>query len=89
MITKEQALTAIEFHDNGCYQLTGPRGGVKTYVIRWRRNGQNKLWKKTGQFRIPIKHGLRQYSAITADNMYLFHVSNDPYCLLNQTGKEE
>lgn len=36
---------------------------------RWRRNGRTKTWKtRPGEFRIPVKHGLRSYGYITEYN---------------------
>jgi len=45
---------------------------------RWRINGQTKTWKtKPEKFRIPIKHGLRDYSYYTDENQSLFHKEED------------
>jgi hypothetical protein len=36
---------------------------------RVRRNGQTKIWKtRPGEFRIPVKAGLRAYGSIEHDN---------------------
>ena len=50
-------------------------------VERWRRNGMTKTWKtRPGEFRIPIKHGLRAYSYLTHDNAHEFHLEEEcPY----------
>ena len=40
---------------------------------RWRRNGATKTWKtRPGEFRIPIKRGLREFGYITQDNVHEF-----------------
>ena len=65
-ITKEQALTASEFHAGECIRTVGPRGGVTITQERWCRNGRTQLWKtRPTEFKIPIKHGLKHYSYIT------------------------
>ena len=86
MITKEQALTAKEFHRASfCQKSIGPRGGITTRVIIWRRNGKTQIWKRTPSlFMIPVKHGLKSYAYITEANAELYHISDDPLCPLNQ-----
>lgn len=85
MITKEEALTAREFHENGCQVIIGPRGGKKIVCTVWRRNGSTSTWKRNpGAFRVPVKHGLYQYSAIGEHNADKFHVSDSTDCPLNQ-----
>lgn len=78
-ITFEQALNENEFHyDAACSKTVGPRGGVRIKVERWRRNGATKTWKtRPGEFRLPIKHGMRNYSEITHNSMHLFHVESE------------
>jgi hypothetical protein len=39
---------------------------------RWRVSGQTKKWKLSQRFRIPLKHGLYTYSALTGENMQFF-----------------
>jgi hypothetical protein len=87
VITKEQALTANEFHILECKKLIGPRGGVKIIQEIWRRNGKTKTWvRDQDRFRIPIKRGLKTYGYITTEqlcyNPNLAHVAED--CPLNQ-----
>lgn len=69
-ITFTQAMTAREFHENErredgtCY--------------RHRRNGATQTWKtRPGQFRIPVKYGLKGYGNITQDNADKFHVPEE------------
>jgi saccharopine dehydrogenase-like NADP-dependent oxidoreductase len=70
MATYEQAMTAREFHyAPAC---------TKTRVERWRRNGETKVWKtREGEFRVPVKFGLRSYSYITHLNAGEFHVASE------------
>jgi hypothetical protein len=81
-ITYEQALTASEFHQEAsppgyagpfrqaCESINGP--------VRWRRNGKTQTWKRTpGQFKIPVKHGLRDYDYISNGNANLVHAAED------------
>jgi hypothetical protein len=61
-----------------CAKIEGPRGGVKFQVERWRRNGRTQRWKtRPGEFRIPVKFGLRTYGAITDFNQSNFHAAED------------
>ena len=65
MITREQAITADRFHYGWCIRTVGPRGGVTDKVMEWRRNGMTQTWKREPEkFRIPIKHGLRDFGNI-------------------------
>lgn len=83
MITKEQALNASEFHYGECTRTTGPRGGVQETVERWRRSGSTQVWKtRTRDFRVPVKYGMRNHSAITQYNAHEFHTEDD--CPLNK-----
>lgn len=65
MITIQQAVTATyqqEFHH------VTIKNRDKT-PVRCRVNGQCKTWKtKPGEFRLPVKHGLRQCFYITNSN---------------------
>ena len=83
MITREQALSEDEFHDNeACFVTTGPRGGVKRTVYLWRRNGATQTWRtRPDDFRIPVKYGMRSYGSITPANAREFHLPAD--CPLN------
>ena len=70
MVTYEQAMTAREFH-------YAPVCSAKR-VERWRRNGETKVWKtREGEFRVPVKFGIRSYSYITHLNANEFHVSEE------------
>ena len=76
-VTKEQALTAREFHYGDCSKKVGPRGGVTVKTETWRRNGATKTWKtRPNEFSVPIKYGLYQYSYLTQDNAEQFHVAD-------------
>jgi hypothetical protein len=69
MITKSQAMTAIEFHED--HELAGK-------VITWRRNGATQTWKtRPGEFRIPVKYGLRSYGQIYDHDAGRFHVASE------------
>lgn len=84
MITKEQALTAQEFHYGECTRTVGPRGGVKEKINAWRRNGQTKTWKTLpDRFRVPLKGGLRHYAEIDLANAHRWHTAED--CPLNHS----
>jgi hypothetical protein len=78
MITKEQAMTAHDFHENHSAIIrVGPRGGkTMPKIFNWRRNGQTKTWKREpDHFRIPVKHGMRSYSYITQMDAHMFHAA--------------
>lgn len=67
-ITKAQALMANEFHAGTCTREIGPRGGVKTKIEVWRRNGATKTWvTRPDEFRVPVKHGMYAYGYIEHD----------------------
>ena len=76
MVTKEQALTAMEFHENGCEACSK--------VYKWRRNGKTQTWKtRPNDFCLPIKYGLYSYGHMTHNNAHQFHLLAD--CPLNTT----
>lgn len=78
MITYEQAMTADRFHEDGCSETVGPRGGVTRKVYEWRRNGATKTWKtRPGEFRVPVKYGMRDYSYIDQWDARRFHVESE------------
>lgn len=80
MITYEQAINEnnCQFHEDGCKKVIGPRGGVKTYIVQWRRNGKTMVWKtRPGQFTIPIKYGFRTYGYLHDVTAYRFHLDVD------------
>jgi hypothetical protein len=69
MITRQQALTAREFHEDH-----EPAGKIYT----WRRNGATQTWKtRPDDFRIPVKYGLRSYGQIRETDAYRFHVAGE------------
>jgi hypothetical protein len=86
MITREQAITANEFHFGHCTRTVGPRGGTQISSMHWRRNGFTQTWKREPEkFRVPIKHGLRDFGNI--DNYFYcntdsFHTAEN--CPLEQ-----
>ena len=62
MITKEQAMSAHEFHHVTLKNADGT-------PLRWRANGACKTWKtRPTHFKLPVKYGLYEYSYITHDN---------------------
>lgn len=78
MVTKQQAMTANNFHFGTCGKTVGPKGGVTFSIEQWRRNGATQIWKRSpDRFRVPVKHGLRGYGSITENNAELFHASED------------
>lgn len=78
MVTKEQALTADTFHEEGCKRIKGPRGGVTEVVRSWRRSGQTKTWKtRPDQFEVPVKYGLYGTGRITDINAHTMHAAAD------------
>ena len=84
MVTKQQALTASSFHWGNCARETGPRGGVKETIVAYRRNGATKTWAtRPDDFRLPVKHGLRDYADITPALAHMWHAAED--CPLNAT----
>jgi hypothetical protein len=70
-LDSSNAQTAHYFHhSDDCAQAVkvGPRGGV-TYprTELWRRNGATQIWKtRPGEFRVPVKYGLRNYGQLVA-----------------------
>lgn len=86
MITYEQALTADRFHEDGCTETVGPRGGVTRRVYEWRRNGMTQTWKtRPGKFRVPVKYGMRSYGNIWDGDADRFHVESE--CPLKRESK--
>lgn len=75
-------MTDRVFHWGNCTRVTGPRGGVKTHIVECRRTGVTKTWKtRPGEFRVPIKRGLREYGEIVPENVAQFHTPEE--CPLN------
>lgn len=78
MITKQQAETADVFHYGTCRVSEGPRGGLTTEIVRWRRNGATQTWRtRPGEFRVPVKFGMRDYGSIDQRNAGDFHTEAD------------
>ena len=81
MITKQQAIDAIDFHYVGyrdCTLKVGPRAGVKISITNARRNGKTQTWvTRPDDFKVPVKHGLREYAYVTQDNAYQWHTRED------------
>lgn len=78
MITKQQALTATEFHYGTCRVIRGPRGGTELKQERWRRNGATQTWKtRPNDWRVPIKHGMCDYSNLWWGMDSEWHVIED------------
>ena len=73
-------------HYGNCTRIIGPRGGVKEHSVICRINGSLKTWKtRPGDFRLPIKHGMRGYGEIVPENISQFHAPSD--CPLNHNGE--
>lgn len=44
---------------------------------RWRVNGKVQVWKRSPErVRVPVKHGLYSYDAITESNLYMLNDMN-------------
>ena len=81
-VTKEQAITAEEFHYGECTRTVGPRGGVTIKCEVWRRNGVTRYWKtRPDEFKVPIKYGLKNCAYLDQSNASYFHTAED--CPLN------
>jgi len=97
MVTKEQAMSTRHgdvFHFTGlngecpCRMTVGPRGGKTEKITRVRVTGRCVTWKtRPGEFRLPVKWGLRGYAYIEAHNAYAFHREED--CPLGRMESEE
>jgi hypothetical protein len=73
MITKQQAidLPLREIH------YANPKV-VKNSCMKYRRNGQTKTWKtRLEEFKVPIKHGLRDYAYLTHENADKFFLPEE------------
>lgn len=83
MLTRDQALTAKEFHYGTCKRTIGPRGGITIQCEVWRRNGSTQTWKRDPEnYRVPVKHGMRSYGNIFPNSAANMHTSQD--CPLNK-----
>lgn len=66
------------YHHGACKKTIGPKGGEKDYIQVWRNNGAIKTWKtRPGEFRIPVKHGMYDYSEINHNNASEFHTEDE------------
>lgn len=81
MITRDQAITANEFHTKRAAYSPHPRHKYRA-CITWRRNGKTTLWKTRPEwFRAPVKYGLYAYGAVSHMNASEFYVPEEcPYC---------
>jgi hypothetical protein len=93
VVTKEQAQAASyrqTFHYTGkrqCSRVVGPRGGETVKVTEVRVNGSCQTWKRDPQrFRLPVKYGLYESSAIEHTNAADWHSPED--CPLRGKGTE-
>lgn len=78
MITKQQAIAADEFHYGVCTRTTGPRGGVKTRIVTYRRNGATKTWvTRPEDWRVPVKWGWGETIRIRESDAALFHIPDE------------
>jgi hypothetical protein len=83
-VTKKQAAQARhgdEFHYTGrhmCDIRLGPRGGKTTSITRVKVVGKCKVWKtRPKEFRLPVKWGLYESSAIEHHNASDWHRAGD------------
>jgi hypothetical protein len=84
MITKSQALNLrhgdeLHYTGNGsCAVNIGPRGGETEKIVHVRVSGQCQTWKRdTERFRLPVKYGLYESSALEPHNAQDFHLAED------------
>lgn len=83
-LTRAGALSGNEFHEGECTRVHGPRGGVREEIILWRVNGAAQTWKtRQDEFRVPVKHGMHTYGALSPDNVERFHLPEN--CPLLET----
>jgi len=67
----EAARHGQEFHHNTQKNADGT-------CQRWRKNGAVKTWKtRPGEFRVPVKHGLKNCDYITEREAADFHLPED------------
>lgn len=67
-ITRSDVDTCDTFHAGPCTVSYGASGRARPSVKSevWRANGRVQTWKRDPErFRLPIKHGLRDYADIT------------------------
>lgn len=69
MITTEQAKSA----KYGNIFLMKDETNADGSPVRWRVNGKVQTWKtRPNEFKVPVKHGLYDYSYVTEMNLHLF-----------------
>lgn len=74
MVTKQEAITASEFHLDECRRIIGPRGGIVEHRTIWRRNGRTRVWVRSpDRFEVPIKWGLKRFAYLTDRNAHHYH----------------
>ena len=88
-MTIQQAINSNysqELHYTGkqnCARIIGPKGGETITIVRVRVSGKCQTWKtRPIEFRLPVKYGLYENSAVTHLNKDNFHLSCE--CLLNE-----
>ena len=87
MLTKQDALTANEFHYGACLRSFGPRGGQTIRQIVWRRNGRTQTWKaRPNEYRVPVKYGMYSYDNLTHADAPNFHTASE--CPLNRSARD-
>ena len=65
-------------HYGNCTRSIGPRGGITEHTTSCRVTGQLKTWKtRPDDFRLPIKHGMRNYGEIVPSNIAEFHLASE------------
>ncbi len=95
MITKSQALS-LGYGDilhytgrHACSRTVGPRGGVTEKVTAVRVTGRCQTWKtRPEDFRLPVKYGLRESSAIEHTNSGDWHTVENCPMLAEQRMKQ-
>jgi len=81
----QEAARASYIHWGNCTRETGPRGGIKSHSTVCKVNGQLKTWKtRPGEYRLPVKHGMRGYGEVTPENISQFHLESE--CPLLNSG---
>jgi len=74
-LTHAEAVNGDRFHYGECQAWHGPRGGQHREIEEWRRTGSTQVWKtRPGDFRVPVKFGMRDYGSITPSNVEEFHL---------------
>lgn len=70
-----------ELHYTGksnCHIIRGVRGGEKEKIVRVRVTGKCQTWKtRPDDFRLPVRYGLRENSAVTPANQSDFHLPHE------------